>query len=209
MNRAIFRLVAVNAWVLSICVAGCTSRMGSTTVDSSPLQVSFLPTTTSSDTFILTPRNTRITFVGTALLNSHEGTFNRFIGRFDCPDSRLRDAHLIFEIDMNSVATEIPLLTKHLREDDFFDVQKYPRARFVSSRIEASPVSGQGNGMVVGELTLHGHTKTISFPANFTLGPRTFSIEAKMTIRQSDFKMESSRTTTDDVPVRVSANMTK
>jgi len=135
-------------------------------------------------------------------MTSHQGTFTRFTGQLDCPDSDPAHAHISAEIAMVSVYTEISLLTKHLKQADFFDVPKYPRATFVSTHIERSSSPGNTH-IITGDFTIHGITKSLSFPANFQVDGKSITLSATITIRQSDFKMESARTTTDDVPVTV------
>jgi polyisoprenoid-binding protein YceI len=146
----------------------------------------------------------RITFTGSALTVSHQGTFTRFTGQFDCPDSDPAHAHLAAEIDMDSVTTEIALLTKHLKQSDFFDVARYPKSSFISSHIERSEPP-DNTFIITGNFTIHGITKTISFPATFIVDGNSISLSATLTIRQSDFAMQSARITSDDVPVTVTA----
>jgi polyisoprenoid-binding protein YceI len=91
----------------------------------------------------LNPQNTRITFVGSAGPMSHSGSFTRFEGQMYFPTDDPRDARLTIEIDQASVHTNISLLTRHLKGKDFFDVEKYPKANFMSDRIEPS-AAGEG-----------------------------------------------------------------
>ena len=48
---------------------------------------------------------------------------------------------------------------KHLRDDDFLEVDKYPQARFVSTSYRDI---GDGKGELKGDLTLHGVTRPIT-----------------------------------------------
>lgn len=179
-------------FTIFFCLAGCSSRL--------PVSA-FSPTTSpaTSQPGALTPQNTRITFIGSALAASHEGTFTQFSGQLDCPDADPAHAHIVVEIEMDSITTDIPLLTKHLKESDFFDAKNYPTARFVSTQIQPGP-----NQTIAGDFTIHGVTKSITFPAKFQTDGRTFTLDATITIRQSDFAMQSSRITNDDVPVTIS-----
>ena len=63
------------------------------------------------------------------------------------------------EIDAASVDSNHAERDKHLRNDDFLDVDKYPKARFVST---AYRDLGNGKGELQGELTLHGLTRPIT-----------------------------------------------
>jgi polyisoprenoid-binding protein YceI len=170
---------------------GCSTHLSNLPADSATMDLPATP----AGAIKLSPRNTRITFVGTALAVSHEGTFTRFGGWIDCPSSDAKDAHLVVIIDMDSVYTEVPLLTSHLNASDFFDAAKFPTADFFST--------GLSDQMIAGDLTLHGVTRRISFPAKVEIDARNISLDAVITIRQSDFNMQSARTTSNDVPVKV------
>ena len=61
-------------------------------------------------------------------------------------------------------STDTPDLTKHLKTADFFDVAKYPEATFVSTAIKPGGEKGASH-TVTDNLTLHGATKSITFPA--------------------------------------------
>ncbi len=50
----------------------------------------------------------------------------------------------------------------HIRSADFLDAAKYQMAKFVSTKIVAK---GENKIEVTGDLTLHGVTKSITFPA--------------------------------------------
>jgi polyisoprenoid-binding protein YceI len=176
------------AAILLMSLVGCSSHLTHVAVDSG----AGVPATVPAGTVLLTPRNTRITFVGTALLASHEGTFTRFTGQIRCADLQPLNAHIAITIDMGSVYTEIPLLTRHLKADDFFDVAIYPEATFVSTSISTSNAIAP-KYIVAGDLTLHGITRPISFPAQIQIDPAQVALDATIIIHQSDFRMASAR----------------
>ncbi len=194
-------MLKLNIALILLSLLGCSSRLSNPPIDltDSP------PTTAPVGTLLLSPRNTKITFIGSAIAASHEGTFTRFHGQIVCGDSVPEHAAITVQIDMTSVYTQIDLLTKHLKDPDFFDVVKYPKASFVSTGI--SPIQADNTRIITGNLTLHGITRSISFPAHLQIDGAKLSMDAKPIIRQSDFQMASSRTTTDDVPVNVSVHI--
>ena len=59
------------------------------------------------------------------------------------------------------------MLIRHLRDDDFFAVDRFPTAEFVCERAEplASCTPGTPNYSLHGMMTLRGVTKPLSFPA--------------------------------------------
>ena len=70
-----------------------------------------------------------------------------------------------FTMDMTSIAYNNPRLVNHLKSDDFFSVEKFPTARFVSTKIEA--ISGakanEPNFSVTGNLSVKDKTAPVSF----------------------------------------------
>ena len=64
-----------------------------------------------------------------------------------------------FDIDMRSLNTGSDLFNKHLSSDEFFDVEKYPSARFVATRFIEE---GGQLKRVEGNLTLHGQTQPVT-----------------------------------------------
>jgi polyisoprenoid-binding protein YceI len=62
------------------------------------------------------------------------------------------------EIDLRSIDTGNPDRDNHIRSADFFDVESHPMMTFRSTGIEPE---GGTEGIVTGELTLHGVTRTV------------------------------------------------
>jgi polyisoprenoid-binding protein YceI len=62
-------------------------------------------------------------------------------------------------IDVSTVDTRQPKRDAHLKNADFFDVEKFPTMTFVSRRVSAA---GPGKLKVVGDLTMHGVTKEVT-----------------------------------------------
>ena len=81
------------------------------------------------------------------------------------------------QIAMDSVSTQIPLLTKHLKRADFLDVEHYPKATFVSSRVETSK-DKDATHVLTGNLTIHGVTRTLSIPARFAVSGDLVTLDA-------------------------------
>lgn len=87
------------------------------------------------------------------------GRFNRFSGDFSYEEDNPAAARVSVTIDTASVDSNHAERDKHLRDDDFLDVDKYPEARFVST---AYRDNGDGSGELDGELSLHGVTRPIT-----------------------------------------------
>jgi polyisoprenoid-binding protein YceI len=64
------------------------------------------------------------------------------------------------------------------------DVKKYPTMRFQSTEIRKQT---EGQYIVAGNLTIHGVTQTVSFPATITRENESFRGKAQLRFKQSDF----------------------
>lgn len=73
------------------------------------------------------------------------------------------DSKVEATIDVASVDTNQDFRDNHLRTSDFFEVEKYPTATFVSTSISGTP----DDFTIVGDLTLKGVTKPITLKGEF------------------------------------------
>lgn len=87
------------------------------------------------------------------------GRFNTFSGNFDYDESNPDKASVQVEIDIASIDSNHAERDKHLRGDDFLDVDKYPKAKFESTSFSEN---GDGTAVLKGNLTLHGVTRPVT-----------------------------------------------
>ncbi len=140
---------------------------------------------TAQETLRVDAAASRITFTGRKITGRHEGSFSRFSGAVELVAGKAEGSSVSIEIEMDSVTVEPPKLLGHLKSPDFFDVARFPKAKFVSTAIKAgAPGSPQ---QVTGNLTLHGVTKTISFPATITVAATGVEASAEFSINRKDF----------------------
>jgi polyisoprenoid-binding protein YceI len=71
------------------------------------------------------------------------------------------------EIETASVSSNHAERDKHLRSPDFLDVEKFPKATFVSKSV--TPAAA-GKAKIVGDLTLRGVTKEVAIDAEYVGG---------------------------------------
>ena len=121
------------------------------------------------------------------------GQFRSFEGKFafDPADPASSSVHV--EIDMSSLDSNHAERDKHLRSDDYLDVDEYPTARFVSKRIE---VTGDTSASVIGDFTLHGTTREISLDVRHIgggpdpWGGERQGFEGSVAIQPADYGIE-------------------
>lgn len=139
-----------------------------------------------AETLTITPENSKVEFVAAKVTRSHNGSFKQFSGAIDLVNSKAEESRVMIDIQTNSVMTDEPDLTKHLQTPDFFDVAKFPKATFISTKIESSP-AGAATHNVTGNFDLHGVKKSISFPATIQIAPSNVSVDAEFAINRKDF----------------------
>ena len=196
--------------VFALALAGCrSSESAKRTLPPQPAApIATEASSTRAGAIPINPSNAKIAFTGATEIKSLTGSFAGFDGSLDLPTGDPKDATIRVVVDMNTTTTQIGLLTRHLKGQDFFDVARYPSAEFVSQTISPTPETGLYQ--VAGTMTLHGVQKPITFPAQMVVTPDEVTLEATMTIRQSDFGMiEAAKKTKDDVPVRVSMRQSR
>jgi polyisoprenoid-binding protein YceI len=142
---------------------------------------------------ILTPDNTSIGFVGTHTglkPDPRTGGFALFTGNaeVDTAGKTLKSASV--EIKTDSLWTQIPPLTGHLKSPDFFNTQKHPTARFVSKSIAPIPAQASDQFTITGDLTLLGTTKEVSFPAKVNIGDSGLTLSGSFTLDRTEFGMD-------------------
>jgi polyisoprenoid-binding protein YceI len=134
--------------------------------------------------------DSKIDFVGSKVTGSHSGGFKSFQGAIDIPDGKVESARIVAEIDINSMYTDNEKLTGHLKSADFFDAEKFPKAMFASTEIKpgvSDPKAPEATHMVSGDLTLHGVTQSIQFPAKIEATADSTSLGSEFSINRKDF----------------------
>ncbi|MGB5670675.1 MAG: YceI family protein [Sedimenticolaceae bacterium] len=87
------------------------------------------------------------------------GRFNTFSGEFSYFEANPNASKVSVTIDTASVDSNHAERDKHLRDEEFLDVEQFPEARFVSTSYRDL---GDGKGELQGELTLHGVTRPLT-----------------------------------------------
>ncbi|WP_144392721.1 YceI family protein [Pleionea sediminis] len=87
------------------------------------------------------------------------GRFNDFSGSFSYDKAKPEDSKIQVKINTTSIDSNHAERDKHLRSGDFLNTDKFGEATFVSTKIKDK---GNGKLEVVGDLTLHGVTKSIT-----------------------------------------------
>ena len=127
--------------------------------------------------------NTKVTFTGTKPDGKHDGGFKTLTGTATVDGDTLSGVQV--EIATDSIFTDNPGLTGHLKGPDFFGVKNHPKATFASTKVEKTDKGYN----IVGDLTLLGKTKSITIPATISHSGGTLKIDGAVNIDRNDFGM--------------------
>lgn len=118
------------------------------------------------------------------------GRFNTFEGDFSYDAKAPNKSEIQLVIDVASIDSNHAERDKHLRNADFLDVKKFPKASFKSTDFK---FSDDNNAIVTGDFTLRGVTNSISFPiqkigeGNDPWGGYRAGFEGKTSLKLTDY----------------------
>jgi polyisoprenoid-binding protein YceI len=131
---------------------------------------------------------------------STTGSFSGLQGTISFDKDHPEDAKFDVSIEANTINTGIGKRDNHLREDSYFDVKKYPRIHFISTKVTRS---ASGTLTIAGKLTIKGKTKDISFPFTATANNDGYLFKGSCSINRRDFEVGGSSTISDNLTVEL------
>lgn len=144
----------------------------------------------SAATYEVDPDHSTVSFKVKHLFSKVQGEFRTFQGTIEYEPGKPETWQARGEIDAASIDTRVAERDKHLRTADFFEVEKYPKITFKTTK--ATP-AGEGRATVGGFLTLHGVEKPVTLDVEIhgvgkdPWGNVRAGFTAKTTISRKDF----------------------
>ena len=149
--------------------------------------------TITAGTYALDPAHTAIGFVARhAMITKVRGNFNKFEGTLTVGEN-ITDSAATATVKTASIDTNNADRDAHVKNEDFFDVEKFPEMTFIATKFD---VNEAGEGMVAGDLTIKGTTKSVDFKVEETgvaedpFGNTRLGFEAKTSINRTDFGID-------------------
>lgn len=148
-----------------------------------------------SSRWIPDPTHSEVDFsiVHMSLSNVH-GRFGNVTGSILLDQSDISQSKVNIAIGVASIDTGLSARDSVLKSSSFFDVDKYPTATFVSTKVEKTA----GGLVVTGNLTLHGVTRQVVLRVDGPNGPVNGmdhkahdGYTAEATINRKDFQIGS------------------
>lgn len=119
-----------------------------------------------------------VEFTGSKVVSgSHDGGFKAVTGKIRVNEGQI-SADGPISIDMNSIWSDNEKLTGHLKNADFFDIEKFPTSTFTITDVKP-------NGdlhTVTGNLEMLGVSKSVTFDATISIEESNVSVKAEFDI---------------------------
>jgi polyisoprenoid-binding protein YceI len=124
-----------------------------------------MPSLFAQTTWNFDKSHTSIGFSVTHLLITDvEGRFNDFGGSIVTNGDGFENARVDFSANVASIDTDNEKRDNHLRSDDFFNAQKYPKLKFEGKSMKKV---GENAYKLTGDLTIRDVTKTVTLDVAF------------------------------------------
>lgn len=155
-------------------------------------------TTKQGDVYAVDTLNSKVEWKGYKLFQSentnHFGTIKFESGDVTVKDGQLEsgkfvaDMNSLENVDLKDNAEQKAKLEGHLKNQDFFEVEKFPTASYEITKVTAAPTAGDYNTVLDGNLTIKGVTKPMQFNANVAVKEGEVSIATEpKDINREDF----------------------
>jgi polyisoprenoid-binding protein YceI len=119
-----------------------------------------LPTLAFASTWTIDPAHSSVGFkVRHLMVSNVKGVFGKVTGVVDIDDRDVTKSKASATIETASIDTGLAKRDTHLKSADFLDVAKFPVMTFAATKVVPS---GEGKLKVIGDLTLHGVTRSVT-----------------------------------------------
>ena len=113
-----------------------------------------------------------------------DGSFQIFKGTGEYDPAKKELSKMMANIESKSIYTANKKRDKHLRDDDFFHVEKYPEVKFV----QTGSTKAEKDAVIKGNLTMHGVTRPVELKVVSAQGDDNgVMMEVEGTINRLDF----------------------
>ena len=150
--------------------------------------ITFSAFTVINDTWTNDDPHSQLGFTVTHLgISDVSGTFNDFDVTVKSVKPDFSDASFELTAKTASIDTRVEARNNHLKSADFFDVAKYPTAKFEITKVETLQNDTSGTHKISGNLTLKDSTKNITFPARVSVGDAELKATANFNIDRNQW----------------------
>lgn len=175
----------------------------------------FTTFTKAADVYKLDPNHTNVTWTTNHFgFSNQSGKFPNIEGVIIIDEDNPQKSSVKVTINTYDLSTGLPEFDTYLKTSDFFDVQNYPTAEFVSTSVATF---GRSGARVNGNLTLMGITKYVTLDVKLNkkgINPinrkQAIGFTATTKIKRSDFNLKFGLPgVSDEVTLNIAAEGTK
>lgn len=146
-----------------------------------------LPCTVAATQYAVEPASSTLGFSGSFQGETFQGQFKQWNAVITYDPADLAHAQFSVDVSLASAKTGDSDRDSALPGSDFFDVAKFPSARFVTTRIHQ-----EGAKVVAdGKLTLHGVTQPVSLDVAYKAQGSGATLDVSGTVKRLDFGVGS------------------
>ena len=113
------------------------------------------------------------------------GTFEGLSGTITFDPANLAGASFNVSVDAKTIDTDVEARDNHLRKEEYFDVEKYPKVSFKSTKITTT--NKDGFLFMFGVITIKNISKEISFPFKQTSKDGGILFDGEFKLNRLDF----------------------
>lgn len=163
----------------------------------------------SAQTYTPTDTGSKVRFVIKNFGINTGGTFDGLSGNITFDPASLATASFNVSVDAKTVDTDMEARDNHLRKAEYFDVEKFPKISFRSTKVTTT--NKEGYLFMFGIITIKNVSKEVSFPftqknkddgilfegdfklnrRDFGVGGKSFTIGDELTVELSIFAKKS------------------
>jgi polyisoprenoid-binding protein YceI len=123
------------------------------------------------------------------------GIFKDFKGTINYDEKDLAGSKFDLAIDVESISTGNGMMNKKAQIEEWFNAEKYPQIKFVSSKIEKT----EKGVAIMGDLKIKGTSKPTKINAMVTNSGDKMKFSGTFNVKRSDFKIGHKSETVPDV----------
>ena len=161
--------------------------------------------------WLIDPAHSEVHFkIKHLVISTVTGSFKKFEGSVESEKEDFSDAVIQFSADTASVDTNNEQRDGHLKSDDFFNAEKYPKLTFVSTEIEKN-----GDEYILkGNLTIRDVTKPVELEVEYggttkdSYGQTKAGFDITGKINRQDYGVSGGGPVVgDDIPITIDLEM--
>ena len=156
------------------------------------LTIALMQNLFAAEKYMIEPNHTSIVWNANHFgFSNPSGKFSKVSGYIMFDEKNPKESAVNVTINLASLVTGLEMFDEHLKSKDFFNVEQFPEATFVSHKIV---ITDKNKAKITGDLTLLKITKPVTLDVTFNksgINPlnqkQTIGFSATAKIKRSDF----------------------